>query len=477
MMADAPAPRPTSLGARGSAAQRYSGEQILRARELTGRLAGARRAARFYPTGHPEFDTAIAKLAEAVNRYLDEGAQVQLGFVDGEILLGEQLLTEESVTHAQLTEDLTELGVGSLTIWPGVTVDELARAMKLLGLDPPALKAIGGLDAAVAEADFLYLSIGSMRIVERERVDRFTMPASARAAYRSSVSLIHEFDSVAQGDEEIDPSKIDAAVRALIDNVLGNRHAMVQLAGVRNHDEYTYQHSANVAALSLSIGSMISTDPAFMASLGVGALLHDVGKLAVEKSIINKTGALTPDEWEQMRRHPVDGAEIVSALPGVDKAAVVAVAEHHMRYDGAGYPSRTPARRQHLVSRIVAVADSYDAMTSRRSYSAARLPDEAMSLMVKSAGSSLDPVIVRLFVRLMGVYPPRSIVRLSRGEIGIVIQANPSDPSRPVVRIVAAPSGDLITATDIDLATTPELSILACLDPRTVNVDIDSYVH
>jgi putative nucleotidyltransferase with HDIG domain len=349
--------------------------------------------------------------------------------------------------------------------------------MRLLGLDAKELAEKGGLTAAVEDGDFTQLSIGSMRMVERERGEQFTMPASARAAFRSSVALIHEMDDVVNGKADVDPTKIDSAVTALIENVLGNRHAMLQLAGVRDHDQYTYQHCANVAALSLAMGSMISTDRVFLSSLGVGALLHDVGKLAVDAAIINKAGSLTPEEWEEMRRHPVEGAEVVSTLPGVDKSAVVAVAEHHMRFDGAGYPSRTPARRQHLVSRIVAVADTYDAMTSRRSYSAARLPDEAMSLMVKNAGTSLDPALVRLFVRLMGVYPPRSIVRLDSGEVAIVLRANAEDPARPVVRIVSAPTGATIAATDVDLATAPGLKIQACLDPRTVSMDIDSYVH
>jgi putative nucleotidyltransferase with HDIG domain len=476
-MADEAPRRPTSLGARGTTARRYSALQIRQSRELLQRISGARRAARFYPIGHPAFDEAIEKLQEAIDPYLREGVPIELGFVDGEILLGEQLLTEESVAHAELSSGLAELGVGSLAFTAGASAPELARAMRVLGLDPPALAEVGGLQAVLAAGEFTNVSIGSMRMVERSRAEQFTMPASAREAYRGSTALIHEFDGAVSGESGLESSKIDSAVRALVDNVLENRDAMVQLAGVREHDEYTYQHSANVAALALAIGSMISTDYSFLSSLGVGALLHDVGKLEVDRAIINKAGSLTPEEWEKMRRHPVEGAELVSTLHGVDKAAVVAIAEHHMRYDGAGYPSRTPAKAQHLVSRIVAVADAYDAMTSRRSYSEARLPDEAMRLLIENSGTALDPALVRLFVRLMGIYPPRSIVRLNGGELAIVIRANAKDPSRPVVRIVAAPSGAFIEATDIDLETTPELSVVVCVDPRSVNIDIDAYVH
>lgn len=466
----------SGAAAQGAPTVHYNKELLGRARELMGRLSGARRAARFYPDGHPAYDEAIGQLFAAIRPYLAKGVPVQVGFVDGEILLGDQLLTEESVAHAQFTNEVSALGIGSISFGIGVMPDELARATRVLAFDERALEAAGGLPAVLAEARLTHVAIGAMRRVQRSEADRFTLPASARAAYRSSTALIHEFDGADQREVTLDPSRIDNAVRSLVDNVLNNRDAMVQLAGVREHDEYTYQHSSNVAALALSLGSLISTEPEFLSSLGTGALLHDVGKLAVGKEIINKQGALDPGEWEKMRRHPVAGAEMIASMSGVDPGAVVAIAEHHVRYDGGGYPQRSTTRRPHIVSRIVSVADCYDAMTSRRSYSAARLPDEAMALLVKNAGSALDPALVRLFVMLMGVYPPRSIVRLSGGEVAIVMRSNPEEIYRPLVRIVAGPTGELIQPTDIDLAEQRELSVKSCLDPNNVNIDIEAFV-
>lgn len=476
-MSDLLKPAPDGYSAYRGQAIHYTKDQLGRGRELIGRLAGARRAARFYPDGHPSFDEAIGQLFSAIRPYLAQGVPVQVGLVDGEILLGDQLLTDESVAYAQFTDDVSRLGVGSVSIGIGVMPDELARAIRVLAHDESSLAAAGGLVSILERANLTHVVIGAMRRVQRTEAERFTLPASARAAYRSSTALIHEFDGVDEHDVTLDPSRIDSAVRSLVDNVLNSRDAMVQLAGVREHDEYTYQHSANVAALSLALGSLISTDEEFLARLGTGALLHDVGKLAVGTEIINKQGPLDAEEWDRMRKHPVAGAEIVASMSGVDPGAVVVIAEHHIRYDGGGYPSRASARRPHLLSRIVSVADAYDAMTSRRSYSSARLPDEAMGLLTKSAGSVLDPILVRLFVTLMGVYPPRSIVRLSGGEVGIVIGANQQDIYRPVVRIVAGPTGELIQPTDIDLAEQRELSVKSCIDPRSVNIDIDSYVN
>ncbi len=135
-----------------------------------------------------------------------------------------------------------------------------------------------------------------------------------------------------------------------------------------------------MAILSVSLASTISRDPRFLSSLGSGALLHDIGKLEVGLDIIEKPGRLDADEWEKMRQHPLLGAQMAAQMPGVDSAVLVPILEHHMAWDGSGYPSRTPRRKQHLSSRIVAVADSYDAMTSKRSYSVGARPgpgDEA----------------------------------------------------------------------------------------------------
>jgi HD-GYP domain-containing protein (c-di-GMP phosphodiesterase class II) len=140
---------------------------------------------------------------------------------------------------------------------------------------------------------------------------------------------------------------------------------------------------------------------------------------AIDREVLARPGALEPDEWNEVRRHPVLGAQMASVMHGLDKAAVVTILEHHMRYDSSGYPARPLARRQHIMSRIVAVADAYDAMTSQRSYSAPRVPDQAMAVLAQEAGSGLDPELVRLFMGALGAYPPRSMVRLSTGETAI----------------------------------------------------------
>lgn len=455
---------------------RYSQAQLRRARDVLTRLYAVRRAARFYPMDHPAVREGVGLLAESAQAFHTDGVDVELSFFEGEILLGEQLLTEESVLFDQLVRDMTSLGVGSLIIGRGVEFHELELAVGILAADAVTIDAAGGVEQVVEATPMPHIDIGAVRVVERVGAVDGDPAEEARAAFGGAVSLMREIDRLMRANRHPSSSKVKGVVRSLVDNVLSNRYAMLQLTGLKNYDEYTFYHSANVALLSLALGSLVTNDYRFLSSLGVGALLHDIGKLSVDLDILNKPGALDPEEWARVRLHPVHGAEMVAQLPGVDKAAIVTILEHHMRYDSAGYPTREPVRRQHLASRIVAVADSYDAMTSRRSYSAARVQDEAMALLAKSAGTSLDPVLVRLFIRLMGVYPPRSVVRIGGGEVAIVLQPSPNDPLRPVVRIIAAPSGDLMEPVDLDLTTAPEVTIRGCLDPALVNIDVDDYL-
>lgn len=460
-----------------AASARYSVEQVRNARELITRLYAIRRAVRFYPLEHPAVTELILEMLGVLRQYHNEGVDVALGFFEGEILLGEQLLPEESVMFDQLARDMMALGVGSVIIQRGVTTDELARMMRLLTLDEAAVACLGGLEHAVDGLHLEHVVIGSARVIERVGKGAASESGDdAGAAYGGAVSLIREIDRLMRLNQHVSTGKIKGVVRSLVDNVLSNRYAMLQLTGLKNYDEYTFFHSANVAILSLALGATVTTDYRFLSSLGVGALLHDIGKLSVDVSILNKPGALSPEEWATVRQHPVAGAQLVSLLPGVDKSAIVTILEHHMRFDGSGYPARRPIRAQHLASRIVAVADTYDAMTSRRSYSAARVQDEAMALLAKSAGSSLDPVLTRQFVRIMGLYPPRSVVRLQGNEVGIVLRPSEVDPMRPVVRIIADSSGAFIDPVDFDLFEHTETSVKGCIDPLLLNIDVDAYL-
>jgi HD-GYP domain-containing protein (c-di-GMP phosphodiesterase class II) len=478
-----PTPRPLPIGedllvhpeeaARGGALH-YSAAQARRAKDVLARLHALRRGVRFYPLEHPAVREGVEALGDAIRAYHDEGVELQFAFFQGEILLGDQLLAEESVTYDQFVRDMQSIGVGSLIFKPGVDSGELARAATVLALDEAEADLAGGVLRVAEVANLPHVQIGLVLAAEPEF--QGTPDEMAFNSFSQAVELIEDMDETLRRDQSVNPQKVRGTVRSLVDGVLSNRKSMMQLAGLKNYDEYTFYHSVNVAILSLALGSIITKDEQFLTTLGTGALMHDIGKLTVGHEIINKPGQLTADEWEAMQLHPVYGAEMLALMPGIDRAAIVPVLEHHMRYDGAGYPQRNPARPQHLISRIVAVADAYDAMTSRRSYSAARVQDRAMSLLVEGAGTSLDPVLVRLFVNMLGMYPPRTVVRLSTQEVAIVVSPTDGEPLRPTVRIITSPDGELVEPHDVLLAEHNDLTVEETLDPRLLNIQVEDYV-
>ncbi|NTU70423.1 MAG: HD domain-containing protein [Coriobacteriia bacterium] len=460
----------------GTVSGKYSLEQVRRTRDVLARIHAVRRAARFYPFEHPSVGAAIDDLDAVLRAYYDEGADVQLVFLDGEVLLGEQLLTEESVLFDQLGRELSAMGIGAIHFRAGTTRTELVRAMRVVSASTNEIEEAGGVETLTAAARLTSVEIGLVGVIQIGPEERHEISEDARMAFDGAISVIREIHSAIASDAGVAPRRVAGVTKSLVDNVLSDRSAMLQMAGLKSFSEYTYYHSANVAILSVALGSTVTRDPHFLSALGSGALLHDIGKLEVGLDIIEKPGKLDAEEWERVRRHPMLGAKMASQMAGVDSAVLLPILEHHMAWDGSGYPSRTPRRKQHVASRIVAIADSYDAMTSNRSYSAARAQDVAMRVIVESAGSTLDPVLVRLFARMMGAYPPRSVILLSDNRVAVVVAPSEDDPHKPRVRVIANADGTTVTPVEIALDARPELSVLGLIDPATLNIDIDDYL-
>jgi len=459
----------------GHVAPVFTTRQVRRARDVLARLSGARRAQRFYPQGHPAVRESVEGLMAVIVPFHEEGVDVSLTFFENEILLGQTLLTDESVLFDQLVRDMSDSAANSVTFLRGLTVPELERIMPILAADASAVEALGGLAAVVRAANAPHVALATVKVYERDERAATSDKEAASASYAGAIDLMRDLDRLIRTNRVASAERVRGVVRSLVDNVVSNQHALLELSGLKDYDEYTFFHSVNVAILSLALGSMLSSDRRFLNSLGVGALMHDIGKITVSVDVLNKPGSLTSTEWESVRLHPLHGAEVAATMPGLDRSSIVVILEHHMRFDLDGYPQRRPARRQHLTSRIVAVADAYDAMTSRRSYSDARLQDEAMEVLARNAGTAFDPVLVRLFVQMLGIYPPRSAVRLSTGEVGVVLRPGGADLLRPSVRVFADATGAIIEPYDTDL-TAGDTTIAACIDPSGLNVDVGDYL-
>ena len=221
----------------------------------------------------------------------------------------------------------------------------------------------------------------------------------------------------------------------LVDEIAGSIRreptALLSVARMKNHDDYTWLHSMAVCGLMISLGRQLGLDEKQVRRVGMGGLLHDVGKAAVPLEILNKPGKLTDEEFEVMRQHPVVGAQMLMEADADDDLLDIAL-HHHEKYDGSGYPHRLKGEAISLYSRMAAVCDVYDALTSTRVYRKGWTPAEAMHNMLSWRGH-FDSQILHIFVRAIGIYPVGSLVRLASGRVALVVKAGERSLLKPVV--------------------------------------------
>jgi putative nucleotidyltransferase with HDIG domain len=229
--------------------------------------------------------------------------------------------------------------------------------------------------------------------------------------------------------------EMQRASSALLSEVRENTVAVVALTYLCQCDDYTIEHSVDVAILLVAIARVLGVPEAELAPLALAGLMHDVGKQRVPHRILQKAEALTDEEFAEIRRHPQYGYELLAECPDCPESTRAVALEHHERLDGTGYPGRLTGAELHPYSRIVAVADTFDAMTSDRVYRRGCSPRRAVLEIYRDRERRLDAEAVDGLIKLIGVYPVGTRVLLTTGEHGVVVAPNPDDTTRPVVRI------------------------------------------
>jgi HD-GYP domain-containing protein (c-di-GMP phosphodiesterase class II) len=265
--------------------------------------------------------------------------------------------------------------------------------------------------------------------LELEGDGSLTTGALLRRSYSRSLNAVRRFGRAVAEDRSATLDETAAVVGELLERSMANPAAAMLLTTVKSHHEYTFYHSVNTSILSLGLARLAGFSEQDQVMVGVGAMLHDIGKIGVPTSILQYPGRLDTEQWEEIRNHPQLGAEAIlaAASPGEEIAAAVAL-EHHARYDGMGYPRLVyhggagdfGTHPLHCFSRLVAVADTYDAITTRRSYRRAEPPSRALQVLLSEAGTSYDPDFVLAFTAMMGIYPPGSFLRLTSGAVAMV---------------------------------------------------------
>ena len=236
--------------------------------------------------------------------------------------------------------------------------------------------------------------------------------------------------------KSFDVPRVSEIVNRIVDDLLSNKNIMINLADLRSVDEYTFAHSVNVAVVAIVIGKALGYNQLRLRDLGIGAILHDIGKTEIPLEILNKPGRLEASEVEIMKKHTEYGYEILKRHRDISTLSRGIPLMHHERIDGSGYPYGKKGDEIHEFAKIVAIADTYDAMTSNRIYKQKVAPDKAIEYLVSTGNYNFDYNIVKLFLNHVTLYPVGTIVRLNTAQKGIVIDNNQYSPTRPIVRII-----------------------------------------
>ncbi|WP_332888672.1 HD-GYP domain-containing protein [Salipaludibacillus keqinensis] len=250
-------------------------------------------------------------------------------------------------------------------------------------------------------------------------------------------------------------------VKEILSEIQSNKEAVSMLSDVISYDSYVFHHSLNVTVYSLALGQKMGlTDPQ-LHELGLGAMLHDIGKMSIPIEILNKQEKLSDEEFDQIQSHATVGFEMLRKSHTLSLLTAHCAFQHHERIDGSGYPRNISGDDIHFYAKIIGIADVFDAVTSNRVYRRAMLPHEGMELLYSGAGTLFDKDAVDLFSKIVAIYPVGLEVKLSDGREGVVAQNNKNLPSRPVIRVLME-ENQLPCEYDLDLATELNVTIVEC---------------
>jgi len=459
--------------------------QLRVAEDFVRRFAAAIRGAQLYSPNHPLVTRALAALAESTSQLLADQASVAIGIIGQEIVVGEVPLPRAAETYGEMMRRLKRLGIERIAFDRGVTPEELATLT--LTLSHPELAAgqtapgAAPPDALEALARLLHVRVGRIKV--DERIDTSAADVAAiRRLYVEASNVAEEVWESAKIEGAPDPRKARTLIEQLSQAVAQNRTALLALTALKEYDNYTFTHMVNVSILTMAQARALGIDGTLLREFGLAGLMHDIGKVRTPAEILRKPDRLTEDEMSVMRRHVVDGAEILRRTPEIPSIAPVVAFEHHLRSDGTGYPVGVSRAKLNLATMLCSIADVYDAMRSQRAYQGSLPTQRILEVMKRADGHQFDQHLVRRFTQLLGIYPPGNLVQLDDGAIAVVLQVHAPDPHRPRVRVIMdGKRRRLTTPVDINLFDEPSdparaRRIVAPLDPADFGIDPLGYL-
>ena len=418
-------------------------------------LYAALRAIRLYPLENAAVQNAAEELTTLTKEMVEHEHELELRLSGEFVFINSVRLRLDLDNYASFSHLLSVFraaGIGSLHLHRAPELKEWQRFLALLNVpssDQPAER-FDQLIAKLAAQELGVFELGTPMAQQIDEQDREKAKEVAKKTYAQSVAVTKDLMTSVRLGRSPNIKKIKRIVQGIVDQILNEETSLIGLTTIRDYDEYTFTHSVNVCIFSVALGKRLGLGKIQLYDLGMAALFHDIGKSRVPSEILNKTGGLTDDEWRLIAAHPWLGALALFQLRGQQELpyrAMIVAHEHHMKIDLSGYPRPIRERSLSMFSKIVAVADGFDAATSRRAYQTVPLtPAQVMMEMRDNPRRGMDPVVVKAFINLTGIYPVGTLVILDTFELGIVHAANPIPEmlSRPIVRIISDEHGNLL---------------------------------
>jgi putative nucleotidyltransferase with HDIG domain len=443
--------------------------------EVVKRLVAALRATELYSRDHPIVTRNLDAFSDAVATLHQRQDAIVIAIVEDEVVVDDYPLTQVDLTGG-LVRRLRDAGIERIGIARGASAGELSILVRALmngetnsGSEPLTLPSAP------------HIKLG--RVVVEERSARASSDmASFKQLYTDAVVAAETLWESAQTESQPDTPVAQRAIDHLAQAVSQNRATLLALTTLKSYHNYTFTHMVNVSILTMGQARALGIEGALLREFGLAALMHDIGKVRTPLEILNKPDKLTDAEFAVMKRHTIDGAEILRETPQIPALAPIVAFEHHLRLDGSGYPEGADRPSLNLATMLCSIADVYDAMRSQRQYQQAYPTDRILEVLRRNDGTQFDRHLVRRFVQLVGIYPVGNLVRLDTGEAAVVSLINAADPRRPSVRVIANRLGERLEFPyDVDLYANDDSdgrpsSVAAPLDPAAFGVDPLSYL-
>jgi putative nucleotidyltransferase with HDIG domain len=405
--------------------------------DLLRRFASALRAAQLYSSAHPLVSRNLSLFFEAVVQHLSSNPSLTFAMVGDEIIVGDTPVPKAVATMGDLMRRLKAHGVERITIARGVPEEEIAELVQLLnramtGRESP-------IDMAADEGGALpHVRVGRVQVEEQIETSLTDM-ATIRRLYTEAVAAASRVWHNALAGNRPDTTEVRTVVNGLAHAVAQNRTALMALTALKSFDNYSFTHMVNVSILTMAQARALGIDGVLLREFGLAALMHDIGKVRTPPDILLKPDKLTDEEFAIIKRHPLDGAEMLRQTPDVPPLVPIVAFEHHLRLNGSGYPDGVSRPSLNVATMMCSIADVYDAMRTERRYQHAFAVDRILEVLEKNDGTEFEPNLVRRFVQLVGLYPAGSLVRLNTGAIAVVTRPCENDPHRPSVRVIREP--------------------------------------